>query len=252
MLNNFKKIFIGLFLLCFSGSLFALTDVENVLWDDYIVLRDTMYNCEKNAEGLIPLYETAKKSANELFKEDTLLVALSRCEYIMGRAYSYEENKEKAGEYYDAGEEYAAQALEIKETTTAQLMYAENISQNCSVKPTSYAISKGTKVGALGLAILEVKPSSAAAKYLRAAQYIYAPAPFHNYKKGIRVMQEILNDPNNTFEKDDIFNITSSIGYGFMERKVYDEAAVWYKKALELYPNNSYVNGLLKDVEANL
>lgn len=63
-------------------SAFAAIDRKNVLWDDYIKLRDTVYNSEKSAE---------------------------------------------------------------------------NISQNCPVKPVSYAISTGTKVAGFAKNVLKIK-----------------------------------------------------------------------------------------------
>lgn len=231
-----------------ASTLFAEINTHDVLWDEFVVLRDTMYNSESSAEGLLPLYDAAVASARENFTDDTLLVALSRCEYIMGRAYSYEENKDAAGERYDAGDAYASQALDIRETATANLMRGENISQNCSVKPVSYALSHGTKVGGLAKKTLKLDKNYGAAMYLQTAQHIYAPSPFHNHKKGIKEMQEILDDPSVRLEKDDIFNLTSAIGYGYMQRKEPDEARKWLQRALEVYPGNKYVQSLLKDL----
>lgn len=230
------------------STLFAEINTHDVLWDEFIVLRDAMYNNEASADGLLPLYDAAVASARENFSDDTLLVALSRCEYIMGRAYSYEENKDAAGARYDAGDAYAVQALDIRETATAHLMRGENISQNCSVKPVSYALSHGTKVGGLAKKTLKLDKTYGAAMYLQTAQHIYAPSPFHNHKKGIREMQEILEDSSVRLERDDEFNLTSAIGYGYLQRKEPDEARKWLERALEIYPGNKYVQSLLKDL----
>lgn len=231
-----------------TASLFAEVNTHDVLWDEYIVLRDAMYNNIHSAEELLPLYNSAVASAKVNFTDDTLLVALSRCEYMMGRAYSYEENKDAAGARYDAGDKYAEQALNIRESATAHLMRGENISQNCSVKPVSYALSYGTKVGGLAKKVLKLDENYGAAMYLQTAQYIYAPSPFHNHKKGIKEMQEILNNSAARLEKDDIFNLTSAIGYGYLQREEKAEAKKWFLKALEVYPGNKYVQSLLKDL----
>ena len=231
-----------------TASLFADVNTHDVLWDEYIVLRDSMYNNTCSADELLPLYDAAVASAKENFSEDTLLVALSRCEYIMGRAYSYEEKKDAAGARYDAGDKLAEQALDIRESATAHLMRGENISQNCSVKPVSYALSHGTKISGLAKKVLKLDKKYGAAMYLQTAQHIYAPSPFHNHKKGIREMEEILNDSSVRLEKDDIFNLTSAIGYGHLQRDEKDEAKKWLLKALEIYPGNKYVQSLLKDL----
>ena len=61
-------------------------------------------------------------------------------------------------------------------------------------------------------------------------------------------MESILNDPNNRLEKDDKFNVMSAIGYGYIERKDTENATIWLKKSLEIYPTNKYVNGLLASI----
>lgn len=243
---KFCKIF--LVMIVAAASLFADVNTHDVLWDEYLVLRDAMYNNEHSADGLLSLYDVAVAAAKEKFSEDTLLVALSRCEYIMGRAYSYEENKDAAGARYDAGDKFAEQALDIRESATAHLMRGENISQNCSVKPVSYALSHGTKIAGLAKKVLKLDEDYGAAMYLQTAQHIYAPSPFHNHKKGIREMQEILEDSSVRLEKDDRFNLISAIGYGYLQREEIDEARTWLLKALEVYPGNKYVQSLLKDL----
>lgn len=245
-MKKFLKTF--LVMIVATTSLFAAVNTHDVLWDEYIVLRDAMYNNEHSADGLLPLYDSAVAAAKEKFSEDTLLVALSRCEYIMGRAYSYEENKDAAGARYDAGDKFAAQALDIRESATAHLMRGENISQNCSVKPVSYALSHGTKIAGLAKKVLKLDENYGAAMYLQTAQHIYAPSPFHNHKKGIREMKEILEDSTVRLEKDDMFNLISAIGYGYLQREEIDEARTWLLKALEVYPGNKYVQSLLKDL----
>lgn len=242
--------FLKIFLVMIVGttSLFAEVNTHDVLWDEYIALRDAMYNNQYSADGLLPLYDVAVATAKEKFSEDTLLVALSRCEYIMGRAYSYEENKDAAGARYDAGDKFAEQSLDIRESATAHLMRGENISQNCSVKPVSYALSHGTKIAGLAKKVLKLDEKYGAAMYLQTAQHIYAPSPFHNHKKGIREMQEILEDSSVRLEKDDMFNLISAIGYGYLQQEKIDEARTWLLKALEVYPGNKYVQSLLKDL----
>lgn len=245
---KFYRLFLLTIMALLMPSVFAEVNTHDILWDEYIVLRDSMYNGEYTADGLLPLYDEAVAAAKVHFSDDALLVALSRCEYIMGRAYSYEENKDAAGDRYDAGDAYAEQALDIRESATAHLMRGENISQNCSVKPVSYALTHGTKVGGLAKKVLKLDENYGAAMYLQSAQNIYAPSPFHNHKKGIKQMQEILNDSSVRLGKDDIFNLTSAIGYGFMQRKEVDSAREWFQKALEVYPGNKYVQSLLQDL----
>jgi tetratricopeptide (TPR) repeat protein len=241
-----KKI---LFALLLGGFVVFNMFSQPVLWSDYVVLRDTMYNRQVVAYEMQPFYEAAVESAKKMFSDSELLTALSKCEYIMGRAYLYEEQKSKAGEYFDKGAQYAKQAADASNMSDAWLMYAENISQNCSVKPTSYAITNGSKINGLASRVLKMDPASGAALYLSNAQHVYAPSPFNNYKKGIKNLSEILADSSVRMQKDDEFNIISSIGYAYYQIKNYVEAASWFTRALAVYPGNEFVAGMLKKAE---
>jgi tetratricopeptide (TPR) repeat protein len=168
---------------------------------------------------------------------------LSRCEYLMGRAYQYETRKSEAAARYEQGILWAEKAQEEGAGAEAWQMLAEHISQSCVVRPTSYAIANGLKVERYSKRALDGDPRNAAAQIMIASRWIYAPAPFHNYQRGIRMMQEIpsASDPG----KDDLFNIYSAIGYAYLQQKKPGDARPWLLKALEVYPTNKYVQSLL-------
>jgi tetratricopeptide (TPR) repeat protein len=170
---------------------------------------------------------------------------LSRCEYMMGRAYQYEERKEDAAARYAGGMSWAEKALEETESAEAWRMLAENISQLCAVRPAAWAIANGLKVEQYAKKALALNGRSAAAQYLIAARWVFAPAPFHNLKKGIEMMEAILSGGD--MDKDDRFNVYSAIGYAYARQKKYGEARPWFLKSLEVYPTNKYVKSLLEN-----
>ncbi len=213
--------------------------------------RDAMYNDPLNEAKMLQEYTKAVESVESSLSGYSLYVELSRCEYYMGRSYFYRENNDLAGKHYDKGLEYAQKALDTKRGAEALLMYAENLSQNCAVKPTSYAIANGLSIGGYAKDALKIEKNNAAAMYLLAAQNIYAPAPFHNHRKGIAEMKDILNTPNINLAKDDEFNVTSSIAYGYIQRKEYDEALPWIEKALVVYPQNFFALDLKQQIIEN-
>jgi Tfp pilus assembly protein PilF len=79
-----------------------------------------------------------------------------------------------------------------------------------------------------------------------AARWVYAPPPFHNYKKGIEMMEAILTEGD--MEKDDRFNVHISIGYAYIQQKKYADARPWIDKALEIYPSNKFARDLKKSI----
>jgi tetratricopeptide (TPR) repeat protein len=190
-----------------------------------------------------PLYRNALAKAQETLTGRELYIMLSRCEYLMGRAYQYEERKAEAIARYDQGISWAERAQEEGAGTEGWQLLAENISQSCVVRPVSYALANGLKVESYSKKALAENPRNAAAQIMIASRWIYAPAPFHNYRRGIRMMEEIpsASDP----EKEDLFNVYSAIGYAYVQQKKPGDARPWLLKALEIYPTNKYVQSLL-------
>ena len=213
--------------------------------DWFLPLRDAVYEQNLNAGEIVPLYNQAKADAENRLSGAARLVALSRCEYMMGRAYQYEEKKELAITHYDQGMSRAEQAVDAGAGDEAWQMLAENLSQSCAVRPASYAISNGLKVEKYSKNALALNKRNAAAQYMIAARWVYAPPPFHNYKKGIEMMEAIISEAD--MQKDDEFNVYSAIGYALIQQKKFDEASPWLLKSLEIYPTNKYVRKLLDE-----
>jgi tetratricopeptide (TPR) repeat protein len=163
---------------------------------------------------------------------------------MMGRAYQYEERKDEAAVRYAEGITWAEKALEAGENAETWQMLAENISQSCAVRPVSYALANGLKVEQYAKKALKLDSRNAAALYMVAARWVFAPSPFNNYKKGIQMMEDIITRGN--MEQDDRFNVYSAIGYAYFQQKKYAEARPWFLKSLEVYPTNKYVRGLLE------
>lgn len=220
----------------------------SLLWDEYEELRDSVYNGSADAAGVQLLHNRAVEAARGIFSADVLPVALSRCDYMLGRFHSYAGDKEAAGRCYDSGAAFAEQALSVSDSAAANLMYGENISQNCSVKPVGYALKYGTKVGEIAERTLELDPSCGAAMYMLNARYVYAPRPFNNYRKGIAAMKGILDESGVVLHKDDLFNVLSAIGYAHMQSGNREEAEAWLSRALEVYPGNGFVRSLLDEL----
>ncbi|MDR1128540.1 MAG: tetratricopeptide repeat protein [Treponema sp.] len=215
-------------------------------WPGYfLALRDAVYAQELSADELAPLYRDALGKARESLAGRDLCIMLSRCEYLMGRAYQYEERKGEAAARYEEGISQAEKAMEMGEGADGWQMLAENISQSCAVKPVSYALGNGLKVERYAKNALKLEPRNAAALYMVAARWVFAPSPFNNYRRGIQMMEEIVTGGD--MEQDDRFNVYSAIGYAYFQQKKYAEARPWFLKSLEVYPTNKYVRGLLEN-----
>ena len=195
------------------------------------------------ANEIEPIYREVSDMAWNFLSGASQYVVLSRCDYLMGRAYAYEERKNEARSRYDSGVNYAERAMKIQESAEAWVMLAENISQSCTVRPASYAMANGLKVEKYSKNALDINGRYAAARFLIAARWVYAPSPFNNYNRGIQMLTDIQD--NSDMEKDDMFNIYLAIGYGYMQQKNAAAARLWFSRASEVYPTNKYVQSLL-------
>jgi tetratricopeptide (TPR) repeat protein len=212
--------------------------------DWFVPLREAVYEQRLKADEIAPLFQETKNTAQARFSGAALYIMLSRCEYMMGRSLQYEERKEEAAARFAEGMSWAEKALETGESDAAWQMLAENLSQSCAVRPASYAMANGLKVEKYAKNALALNSRNAAAQYMIAARWVFAPAPFHNYRRGIEMMTAVLTEGD--MEKDDLFNVYAAIGYAYIQQKKYDEARPWLLKSLEVYPGNKYAQSLLQ------
>jgi tetratricopeptide (TPR) repeat protein len=227
----------ALILICAAGL------SAETLPDWFIPLRDAIYEQNLTADEILPLYRRARETADSSLSGPARYVMLSRCEYMMGRAYQYEERKTEAAARYAEGMNWAEKAVKEQPSAEAWRMRAENLSQSCVVRSAAYAMANGLDVAKWANNALALNKRNAAAQHLIAARWVYAPSPFNNYRKGIEMMTAILSESDP--EKDDLFNIYSAIGYAYIQQKKYAEARPWLIKSLEVYPSNKYIQSLL-------
>jgi tetratricopeptide (TPR) repeat protein len=213
-----------------------------------IAFRDGLYEQNLKADEMDGLYQAAKTGASALGGEAAKFTLLSRCEYYMGRALQYEKRPEEAAARYDEGMKFAEMALDAGGGDEAWQMLAENISQACAVRSTAYAMANGLKVEKYAKNALGLNGRNAAAQIMVAARWVYAPAPFNNYRRGIQMMQEIITGGD--MQRDDEFNVYLALGYAHIRQKKYAEARPWLLKALEVYPSNKYARSLLENPDA--
>ena len=208
-----------------------------------IPLRDAIYEQKLNVNQVRPLYQAAKKKANDTLSGADLNAALSRCEYFMGRALHFEKQNDSAISHYSEGMNLAKKAISEKPSCEAWLILGENLSQSCSLRSWAFTLANGLDVGRHAEKALGFNKRNAAAQYLIAARWVYAPAAFADVPKGLEMMKKILvdGDPN----KDDLFNVYYSIGYAYIQLKKLPEARPWIMQSLKTYPSNKAAQELL-------
>jgi len=238
--------------------LFLLTAGVNLHADSLpewlVPLREAVYEQKLKANEVEPLYHAAKAAARANCSGTAVDVSLSQCEYLMGRVLQYYERNKEARVHYDEGMRLAEKALNtvpdtaaasaVATSAAAWLLRSQNLSQLCSLGPWTYTVAHGLDVEKFARNALAIDSRNAAAQYIVAARWVYAPSPWNDLKKGIDMMKAI--PENSDMEKDDYFNVYSAVGYGYIQQKKYDEARPWVLKAMEIYPTNKFAAELLE------
>ncbi|MDR3301017.1 MAG: hypothetical protein LBT01_00610 [Spirochaetaceae bacterium] len=222
-------------------------DYQDTLPDWLFPLREAVYEQQLTADEIFPLYKTAFEQADALSGIDRLNMR-SRCDYLMGRAYQYYKITDKAIEHYERACADAKKALDAQKTSLGWTNYAESLSQQCAIKSVWWVMLNGTDVEKFAQNALNLNPKEVKAQYLIASRWVYAPAPFADVDKGIKMMEDILVASNmmEKMEKDDLFNVYTALAYGYTRDKKKAEALEWIERALSVYPSNKFVGVELK------
>jgi tetratricopeptide (TPR) repeat protein len=223
----------------------AYTGYADAFPDWFLPLRDAIYEQNLKADQVAPLYREVKGRAERELSGYRRCLILSRCEYMMGRAYLYEERKDDALEKFDAGMAQAQQSLDLEASPEGWVMLAENLSQACSIRPVGYVMRNGLKVEQYAKNALALDGGNTAAQILIASRWVYAPSPFNNLRRGIQMMEDILNNFDERLPRDDRFNVNLAIGYAYLQQKKPRDAGIWLERARSVYPTNKYVQELL-------
>jgi tetratricopeptide (TPR) repeat protein len=212
-----------------------------------IPLRDAVYAQNVSLDRMLLLYNEAKAAASSRLSGQGLYLALSRCEYFLGRAYQDKGRNKEAAASYDAGIDLAKKAQTVAPTAEGYLLLSLAIGQNCMIRSTPWVMANGLKVEDNAKKTLSLDPNNVPALYQIAARYAFGPMPFGDYPRGVTMMKQILANHEKTMQKNELFDVYSAIGYAYLQDKKPGEARSWLDKAQACYPTNKFVQGLIRD-----
>ena len=236
---------IAMFFLITTGLQAQSTPVIKYELSEWLVpLREAIYEQQLSADEIRLLYVNARTAAQRHYNGIILDLTLSHCEYFMGRALQEEDRNDEARSHYNKGMELAEKALEAEPSPQAWVLRAQHLSQLCSINSITFTMSNGLNIERYARNALDLDSRNAAAQYLIAARWVYAPSPLGNIRRGIQMMMDIID--NGDMEKDDLFNVYFSIGYGYVQQRRYDDAQPWIIKSLGIYPTNKLAVQLLE------
>ncbi len=159
-----------IFTLVFLPLVAAIPVSAETLPEWFLPLREALYEQELTSEQIMPIYQDVSAQARSSLTGARQLIMLSRCEFLMGRAYQYEERKSEAVPHYEEGMLFAQRALDLSPSAEAWQMLAENLSQSCAVKSVSFAMANGLNVEKYAKNALAIDSRNAASQILIAAR----------------------------------------------------------------------------------
>lgn len=218
--------------------------------ESYYAFRDNMLNSQgKTAEQFRSEYAAVVQEieAARFGWEREVLVA--RCDYVLGRAFRCLGMNKEVSECFDRAIDSCKKILKKTELVEAYVVYADAVSQNCSIKPKTYAMTQGPKIKSMAKKALKLDPAYGAAKYLENSQNIFTPEPFCDIDEGMRNLDLLLDTDQFRMDNFDRYSALSARAYGYLQRGMKEEARYWYGKALEIYPGNVAVLEILPTIK---
>ena len=247
-----ERFFVVMILICFPMLLAAQVPAPGTVTypDSYYAFRDTMFNSQGvSAQQFRSDYGSVVQEVKSTTSGVEQEVIVARCDYVLGRAYRYLGMNKEAGECFDRAIETCKSLLKKQELAEAYVVYADAVSQNCSIRSKVYAMAQGPKIKSMAKKALALDPAYGAAKYLENSQNIFTPEPFCDIDEGMKVLDQLLDTDQFRMDKADRYSALSARAYGYLQRGMKEEARYWYGKALEIYPGNVAVLEILPAIK---
>ena len=213
--------------------------------NSFNIFRDTVYMQNRSLLETMRLYTVAKQEIEISLSGVDKLILLSRCEYLMGITFRVENRNNEAAAYFEQGIVWAEESISINDTSEGYRLLGTNISFLCEVR-TSYGLRNFRKIEENAQRALELNPNNLMAKYLIAAFYISAPWPVADVRRGMRILEEIMQQNYLNLDWEDQFNIFLMLQAACMKLNRNQEAQIWRAGGEAIYPTNNFIRFLVE------
>ncbi len=207
-------------------------------------LRDSVYMNEEpesiKAQAAL-IVRTLDSLSAQTLEESGRFLLLARTEFLAGRAFNEAGLKKEAILNFESAVEHARASMASGEHVPGIMALIRPLSELCLLKGMGFLLSNGPLIPRYTQQILEMEPGHRAATIIYASSKAYPPGIFGgNPKEAIAVLEKLIADHPEGFEKDELFDLRACFGTAYAKLGDKTNAALWFKAALELYPNNSY------------
>lgn len=234
------------------------------------LFRDKVYEQELSAEELEKLYGSlVEKLESHRYIKGGRLFYLAEAAYYMGRSFQsfedtgtvtayftdlqngkylalrkYYSRREQALHYYKRSWNYIDTYIEKYPDSRGYRLYAELLGQMLLLQDIPFLLKEGPNASRYLDKALELDPGNTKARIMKTGEKIYTPRLFGgNPESGIEMLQEISR--SHTPDREDRFNIYSGCGFAYAVLDDWEDAAYWFRRALEIYPGNIFARGMV-------
>ncbi|MBN2653096.1 MAG: tetratricopeptide repeat protein [Spirochaetales bacterium] len=195
-------------------------------------------------------------------------------EFLMGKAYQLFDNEEVAidhnrklrkgaivslaklhsnidliFQHYQESLNYIELALSEGEDDNVLTLYSAVLGNFCTFNDLGFLFKNGRDVVKALERAIEINGSNAKALILFAASKSYPPKLYGGKPRlAIEMMNNLLTSNNCSLDRIDYFDIYTVLGHSYAKEGDYESAELYLRKALEIFPKNVHVNGLMRMV----
>lgn len=240
--------------------------------------RDEVYMQKKADDELFDQYISVKAflESTNIPQHDKLFYS-AELEYYMGRAYQSFDTLKTVVDHYNASRDgkylslrqyytkpketlklygnvraYLDRYLELSPDSGGHRLYGEVLGQIILLEDFGFLLKHGPTIPDYIETSLALDPDNVKARILEAGEKIYSPRLFGgNPNKGIDMLLSLLDGGitnGHGPDREDLFNIYSGIGYAYAVLGKNNDALLWFRKALRIYPGNVFARGMIEIV----
>ena len=242
-MKNKQQIFMVIIFYVFFTQTISASHANNYP-NSFTVFRDTVYMQNRNLLETMRLYTAAKQEIETSLSGVDKLILLSRCEYLMGITFRVENKNNEAAAYFEQGIVWAEESISINPTSEGYRLLGTNIFFLCEVR-TSYGLKNFKKIEENAQRALELN-NNLMAKCLMATFYISTPWPVSDVRRGMRILDDIMQQNYFNLDWEDQFNIFLMLQAVCIKLNRNQEAEIWRAGGEAIYPTNNFIKFLVE------
>jgi tetratricopeptide (TPR) repeat protein len=226
-----------------AGSAAALEEGRRLL------ATDRFFDQSSGSAALRGLLEQSRDAFAGVEDPQDRLYWLAEVEYLYGFVEQGDDRLPQAQRRFEVGRDILLESLSHGESSRAYRLLADIYAQLLILNGVLYKMSYGPKVKELAEEALRLDSRNAKARLTLALFYKNAPSIAGGSRaKSLQLLHELENERD--LERADRFAVNAWLGIAYSESRRPAEARRYLRRALEVYPGNAWLQGMLAELSS--